>query len=389
MPLSAALLVAAGLSAGAPPTGTIIPWVQPELNPREAAYGVQWKAELGRFELLATQPEEWSHPCLSPDGARAYVATRSGRLEARAMADGAVLWKHPQFGDVGSDMLEYRDTLVVGVDSDLVGLSRSLGTEKWRVRVGGRVGGRLARSGSIVVAPVRPNGFVAVDLEDAERLWQIKRSTPDGLTIRGQAAAAIDAERNTAYLGFSDGMLIAVALDSGTTRWQVALGDSSQFFADVDGTPVLLDGGKSLLAAAYNTGGFILDAANGAVREKLEHLSRITALAPAGRRILASTGRGQVLGLDPSNFAIVWRYKLHEGAPSEATVIDGELAAVVTSRGPMSILDIETGRPVQLVDSGPGASVPPSAVGRNLLLISDGGLVLGMRRGRPGALLLH
>lgn len=384
-PLLAAASFAGMLAAQVPPPR----WVRPELNPREAPFGVVWKAELGSFELLATQPEEWTHPRLSPDGARVYIGSRAGRLEARAMEDGELLWAHPEFGDIGSDMMEVRDTLVVGVNSDVVGLSRSLGTERWRVRVGGRIGGRLARQGSVVLVPVRPNGFVAIDAVEGERRWQVKRPTPDGLTVRGQAAAGIDEARGLAYLGFSDGKLMAVEIATGTARWQTPLGNPGEFFADIDATPLLIDQGRKLLAAAYNRGTFVIDPETGGVLRRMEDLPRISAFTGGGTHVLASSGTGEVLGLDPRSLKVRWRYRLRSGAPTAPTLVSGGLAAITSSRGPMVLLEVETGRPVQMIAPGPGASVPPAAVGRNLVLMSDGGLVLGLRRGTPGHVILR
>lgn len=389
MPSLLSLTVGLALSAAPSDEGATAPsWKRPSLDELESLYGVTWKAELGRFVLLALRTEEWTRPCLSADGARAYVGTRTGRLEARSAQDGRILWSKPRFGDLGADMVEIDGVLLVGVDSDVAALSRGLGEERWRTRIGGRVGGPMAAFGRTVVVPVRPNGFVALDVETGERLWQVKRPTPDGLTIRGHAGPTIDSARDRVFLGFSDGALMGLELSTGRTLWTTPLGDASEAFADVDTTPVLVDGGRSVMAAGYNAGLFEIDASSGRVLSRVP-VERITHLVRAGDRLVASTGKREVLGLTLDS-EIAWRYRMRSGAPSAAAALDGgELVAVASSTGPLSILRARDGRPMQLIDTGKGASTPPAVAGRHMVLLSNGGLVLGLERGAPGGLLLR
>jgi outer membrane protein assembly factor BamB len=387
----AALLTLGALGLPAQPgDDAALAWRAPDPRELEPVVGVAWKADLGTFELLATNHEEWTRPVISPDHARVYIGTREGRLEARALDDGRELWSRTDLGAIGADMVEHRGVVAVGSDSDLVGFARADGEERWRVEVGGRIGGPIAQRGRLALLPIRPNAFVAVDLEAGTRLWQAKRATPDNLTVRGQAGAAIDPERGVAYLGFSDGALLAVSLEDGSTRWVASLGDASEFFADVDTTPVLLDGGASLLVAAYNTELFRLEAERGAI-EWSRPLPRLISLTRApGDRVVASQGDGQVLGLEPTDGDVMWRYRLEEGAPSRAVLLaGGNRVAVSGSRGPISILAVDDGRPLQLIAPGSGASVPPAVGGRSMVLFSNDGLVLALREGKTGAVIIR
>lgn len=361
-------------------------WVEPDPSELRPTFGIQWKADLGSFQLLATNHEEWAAPLISEDGARVYVGNKKGRLEARATDDGTLLWARDDLGALGAAMVEFRGLLIVGTDSDLVALGRVRGRERWRLPLGGFIGGPATRTSTVGVFPVRPNGFVAVDLVEGERLWQSKRATPDGLTIRGQARPAVDEARGVVYLGFSDGTLQAVRVADGGTAWSTALGESGVFFSDVDAATVLPDG--DVLAAAYNKGLFRLDPSNGAIRWE-KPLKRIVGLVrtPEGR-ILASEGEGQVLGVDQAGL-VVWRYRMRDGAPSLAVPLPGARAAITSSRGAAVVLSTKTGQPLQLVALGPGSSVPPVAFGQKLFIYSNGGMLVGLRDGVPGGVLLR
>ncbi|MEL6186779.1 MAG: PQQ-binding-like beta-propeller repeat protein [Myxococcota bacterium] len=383
-----ALALATLLAGVDPGPTTSLAWKElaaDELRPR---FGVQWKADLGTFELLATNKEEWTRPLVTADGARVFVGSTKGRLEAREVESGRLLWKRDDMGAIGADMVEFRRLVVVGSDSDAVALGKVRGTEVWRVPLGSRIGGAVTTTGTVAVFPIRPNGFVAVDLEAGERLWQVKRATPEGLTIRGQAGAVVDAQRGLVFLGFSDGALVAVRLNDGSTAWVASLGKSGEFFSDVDALARLPDG--DLLAASYNSGLYRMDPSNGAIRWQRETLTRIVGLVatPSGR-ILASEGEGQVLGLDPAKGSVRWRYRMEKGAPSLAALLPEGRAAIASSRGPAVILATSNGRPLQLVAPGPGSSVAPRVHGRSLFIYSNGGLLLALRENAPSGVLVR
>lgn len=354
-------------------------WRRPDPDTLSQRYGVLWKADLGTFKLFATNGEEWARPLISTDGTWVFVGSHAGRLEARRLTNGELLWKKERAGAIGAEMAQVGRTLLVGVDSDLVGMHTTTGDEDWRVPLGGRIGGGIAIEGKIAVLPVRPNEVVAVDLVEHTVLWRVKRPTPDGLTIRGQATPLIDSARQVAYLGFSDGTAMAVRLDSGEQVWAAALGDQTEYFADVDASPVLVEEGNRLLWPAYNTGLFKLEAETGAIVWQLEAAKHLISLAPTPEGlIVASQGGGQVLAMEPEKGRVRWRYHTKSGAPTLPVMLPGPYLVVGSTEGPTSVLSRVDGRPVQLIDPGPGTSVAPAVLGHRMVIFSNGGLVLAL-----------
>ena len=388
--LAATTTVLVSAAGATPSPKTEIAWKQPDKDSLRPIYGIKWKHDFGQFELFATNHEEWTRPAFSEDGHRVYIGARSGRLEARSFDDGKLLWARNDLGTIGASMIEFDNGIVVGSDSDLLSLDRTRGKERWRLALGGRIGGQIARSGKIAILPLRPNAFAAVDLSTGQRLWQVKRTTPEGLTVRGQAEAAIDSQQRLAYLGFSDGVLVAVNIDSGASRWVASLGDRQEFFADIDTRPVLLDEGKSLIVAAFNSGLFRVEARSGAV-EWSKPLKQITALQKtSGGLVVASQGgSGQVIGMIASDGQVRWRYKLQAGAPGIPAMLSKFLVAVPSNKSSMSILDTRNGQPIQLIAPGTGMSVTPAVSGRDIVILSNGGLALGLRRDAGGHVLIR
>ena len=356
-------------------------WVKPSPDELRVLYKAQFKRDLGEFELLKSYEEEWTRPYITNDGARLFVGTRSGRLLALDVSSGKLKWERRDMGTMGVGMLEHGDNLIAGSDSDVVAVNRTTGKTVWRLDIDGRIGGLMAVHDDIAVVPVRPNAFVGVQLSDGKQLWRTQRQTPDGITVRGQATPVIDGARKRAYLGFSDGALLAVNLDDGGTRWIAQIGKKREFFADVDAAPILLDDGKSLLAASYNGGLARLDAETGSVIFKNAERLHITGLTAVDNNlVIASYGDGQILGLYASSGKVRWRYRLKYGAPTRPVYLGDGMAMVGCTEGPVTFVQASTGKPVQIIDLSSGVSVTPYIGGRHLAIMSNTGLLLVYRR---------
>jgi hypothetical protein len=350
----------------------------------QPVWGVRYIVEFANFELLRINREEWSRPFIDRSGRLMVVGTRSGILEARDLARGEIQWSKRDVGNVGAEMEDWRGAVLLGLDSDLVALDEDDGRERWRIPLDGRLSGPIAREDDLAVVPIRPNGFVAVDLDAAEIIWRQKRPTPDDLTVRGQAGAWIDARRDLAALGFSDGTLLGVSLKTGEIRWVVRLGEAGEFFRDVDTTPIAVDDGRSLMVASYNAGIYKVDAERGSLvyERPIRRVHGAVRAEPLDLLVL-STGDGEVVGFDPGPGTVRWRYLVNEGFPTAPVAAGDGQVFVGTSKGALSLVDGRTGAPQQLVAPGSGTSVPPMVRGDDAVALSNKAmlLVFGKHRG--------
>lgn len=376
MSSAAAFLALAVLGAG-PSDG----FVRPQPSTLSTIFGARWKIDVAKFEFLGSAPEEWARPYISEDGARAFAGARTGTLYGMDLITGERLFEKKAVGEIGYEMAEFRGLLLIGADQDLLGLDQQIGGERFRVEIGGRIGGPMTVTGTVALLPVRPNVLVAVDLVKREVLWRQKRPTPEGISVRGQAKPVVDAKKGRVYAGYSDGALLAISIASGDILWTATLGNAREFFADVDAEPVIVDGGKALVAASYNGGLFKLDAETGRQIWKRETL-RIAGLARVGAGLLVATdGDGQVLGLYAASGKIRWRYKQKRGFATAPIPVGRQLVAVANSEGAVAFLDIETGRPKQLYAFGGGVSVAPFYRDPDIVVLSNQGAFVALRYG--------
>ena len=380
-----ALIAAAPAGAASEPTDR--GWVRPELEHLRSVYGVRWVRRLDEPELLQVNPTQLVPPLVSNDGALVYAATASGVLYGVWTSSGRILWKRSDLGQIGRGLGQVGDTLIAGAAGALYGLEGYSGKEQWRVDLGGIVGGPITRTGTTTaIVPVRPNGYVAIDGYTGKVLWRVKRPKPEGISVRGQAQAQVDRARGRVFLGSADGTVYAVSLQNGETLWAAKISSPrpDEPFADVDTQPLLLDGGQTVIAASYNGGIAALAADNGRILWKKEELLHLTHLeqVTGAPWLVGCVGDGQVVGIDPADGKIRWRYKLRgDGVPTRALALDHGLVGVGSSKGPFAVLESLSGRPIQLITPGSGLTAQPHAKGRELAVWTNKGHLLGLRFG--------
>jgi len=344
-------------------------------------WGGRYILEHGEFELLKFHQEEFARPYIDRQGSHFFVGLRSERLEARELGTGRLVWTKPDFGEIGADMAEHEGRLLVGVGAGLAALDKYDGSEAWRVELGGTISGPIAVVGDRAVLPVRPNAFVAVDLEDGVLLWRQKRPTPEDLTVRGQAGAWVTPNGERVILGFSDGSVMAVGLESGEPTWVRRLAEPAQPFQDVDTTPIPLDEGQAVLLAAYNKGVFKVAVETGAVlyRRPLEGIHGQTQLDDG--TVVLVAGR-EAIGFDPVEGQVRWRFAVSQGSTADPVPAGKGQVWIGTSEGALTLLDGKKGRPLQILSTGSGVSAPLFVRGEEAVLLSNAALVLVMGRGR-------
>ena len=94
-------------SGSAPSVAEDKGWVRPAKGKLRALYSVEFKRDLGDFELLKTNEEEWTRPYISKDASRLFVGTRSGRIQALSASTGELLWQRRDMGTIGASIVEH------------------------------------------------------------------------------------------------------------------------------------------------------------------------------------------------------------------------------------------------------------------------------------------
>src|SRR5690606_1910727 len=110
--------------------------------------------------------------------------------------------------------------LVSTADGLLLALDRFDGAVRWSTSLRAQVVMPMVEEGGTVYVGTNRDEIFALDLEKGEPRWVYRRSVARYLSVRGGAGVAVEGER--VFAGFSDGAVVALAVDDGRILWEVA-----------------------------------------------------------------------------------------------------------------------------------------------------------------------
>ncbi|HRO61103.1 MAG TPA: PQQ-binding-like beta-propeller repeat protein, partial [Burkholderiaceae bacterium] len=218
------------------------------------------------------------------------------------------------------------------------------------------------------------NRVSAFELGSGKRRWTFDRQPP-ALVLRQTASIAMDP--STAYVGLPGGRLVALALQTGALKWEVAVGmprgsNEIERIADVVGSP-LISGGE-VCAAAWRGRIACFDSATGRAIWGRE-LEAAAGIDIGPRQVVAVEASGDVQAFSRSG-ASLWRQDaLRRREPSAPLLAAGE----VVVRDALGLLHVLSGDDGSLAarQSTDGTPIVAAPVGwGNLAIVQTTGGVL-------------
>lgn len=269
------------------------------------------------------------------------AAGRKGSVAAIDAASGRVRWRteldKPLIAGAGSDG---EVTVVAARDGSLIALDGD-GRQKWSVPVGAEIVTVPAVGLGLVIVRSSDNRVNAYDLDSGRRRWTFDRQPP-ALVLRQTATIAMDA--STAYVGLPGGRLVALSLQNGALKWEIAVGlprgsNEIERIADIVGSPLI--SGREVCAAAWGGRIGCFDTATGRATWGRE-LSAAAGIDLGPGLAVAVEAGGEVQAFSRSG-ASVWRQdKLRRREPS-APLLTGSQVVVGDSLGLVHVLSSDDG----------------------------------------------
>ena len=376
--LLAALFLALGACRSVPLASD--PTVPGSVPGPPAIFAIDWWVRLVAPPMWEYAPRETAQPAVDFDTGRIIVLTRDGYVRSVSPENGKVEWEFKTLGPFNAGaLLREGIAYVPGGDGTLYALRLGSGELVWKYPSGEELATTPVFSGGKVLVASQSDTLFAVDAASGKWVWQYRRDAPSGFTIRGAAAPRVDS--GVAYIGFSDGTIVAVTVADGTAKWERSLTTSGGHqFLDADATPVLDDAGR-LFVASYKDGVYSLDANTGEVQW---HTARagVTSLLPRGD-VLVTAGDGQMGALLSTDGKPLWSLDLEARAARQPLLAHGLL--VVPTNGALTFVDPSTGRARESWNPGKGVSATPGKAQNRLYVLSNLGLLYAMRLvGRGG-----
>ncbi|GHG95866.1 PQQ-binding-like beta-propeller repeat protein [Comamonas sp. JC664] len=334
-------------------------------------FSVNWWASLSPPATLEYGPRETASPAYDPVSRTAIALTRDGY--ARGVGpDGKVKWLYKTANRFNAgprvvDGIAY----VPGGDGVLYALDAATGEEKWKYVAGEALATVPVVSEGLVLVASESDTLFAVKVADGQWAWQYRRDPPTGFTVRGASRPLV--REGVAYIGFSDGYVVALSADDGGVTWERSLSGPGSEFLDVDSSPVM-DANGQLYVTSYKSGIFALEADTGDVVWSTS-VPGMTGLLISGQ-VLFATGDGRVDAYLAETGRLLWSHPLGERAAFAPVFAKGML--LVPTSGSLLFLEPKTGRSRVAWNPGGGITAPPFVAGRQLFVLSNNGFLYSL-----------
>jgi outer membrane protein assembly factor BamB len=216
------------------------------------------------------------------------------------------------------------DTVYVGdQDGTLAAYALDDGTSRWSNTVNGRIDSPVAAADGAVFVVARDTDesrvtLVSFDAATGERSWPFE---VPATSTAGSAASVADGR---VILGSADRVVRAVSADEGTEEWTSLV---LTLFPPAT-APAIGDG--SVFAADFGGGLYRLDAADGGRMWSHQLNEVILRGAPvvSGDAVLVGLADGRLVAVDVGSGHLVWQDDLTEGALGAVAIADDALIAV-------------------------------------------------------------
>ncbi len=249
------------------------------------------------------------------------------------------------------------------------------GSLLWRYHVDGPIYAPPTVEGDRVYAVTTTDIVGCVSLDTGTWIWTFRPEETEvrtELSLLGSSSPVI--REGNLYTGLSDGRLICLSADRGTLSWDLDIGEGR--FIDVDTTPVFTDDG--LLIVGGHSGPLVaVDLQRHALAWRAE-FGVMGQLYVAYGRVFASGDDGVLRSLDASTGDLLWSWELRGKDILNGPVGRGRIILLTTRQGFLIAIDAFSGGPLWRLEPGKsylGASIPPSIVGRQVVTVTNDGVV--------------
>jgi outer membrane protein assembly factor BamB len=259
---------------------------------------VIWSASVGKADKYVFSP--------AIVGNDLFTAAADGTISKLDATTGRSIWRINAGMRLTAGVASDGDTVVVAGEKGTVLAFDGQGKLRWKAQATSEVLSVPAIGLGVVVVRSLDNRVVGLDADSGARKWVLQRTAPP-LTLRTAPGIAI--ANGNAYVGLAGGRLLALTLNNGAPRWEVAVGDPRgttelERIADISGAPVVL--GRDVCAVAYQGRVACIDAVTGQGRWA-KPLSSDVGVAMDERAVYATDERGALNAFSRDGGASAWR----------------------------------------------------------------------------------
>lgn len=169
---------------------------------------------------------------LMSDGENFYYGTRQGKVFCVRAKNLSKVWKHSLGASVDTSILVDELYAYAGTsDGFLHALDKKTGKQVWEVFISAPVRGNMTKVGSVVVAGTNDGELSAINQKDGSILWKYHQEPYEKMKIQFFIQGSVEDKR--LFVGFPNGQIAAINMDTGEEIWKQWLTDAQSRFYDI------------------------------------------------------------------------------------------------------------------------------------------------------------
>jgi len=303
-----------------------------------------------------------------------YTADASGVVQAVNKTNGVPIWSRKLSSGVISGPSVAQGHIVVGTDSsNVIALKESDGSELWRSSVSSDALAKPVITHNKVLAKTIDGNLYAFDLSSGKQLWLSEHGAP-GLVLKASSAPVM-VDNNVAVVGYSDGKMDAVDVQTGQVLWQrgiaYATGASDvERLVDIDADPIVQ--GNIVLLASYQGYVGAMSLSDGQFIWR-KPASTYTNIVVKGNTLYMSDSNDVIWAINKQNGRVNWKQSELKARGLTEPVLMGDRLIVGDKTGMLHVLSTQTGEFVSRTQLNGAITVTPSVADNNVYVLTANG----------------
>ncbi|ARB91323.1 outer membrane protein assembly factor BamB [Legionella longbeachae] len=304
-----------------------------------------------------------------------YIADASGLVQAVNKSNGEIKWTTPLKHGLVSGPTIANGYIALGTsNSSVVVLNQSNGKKLWQAKVSGEILSPPTITHRKVIVKTIDGKVYSFDVVSGKELWTAEHGSPS-LILKASSSPIVMG--NLLLIGFSDGKLDALDIDTGRVIWQrsivYAAGSSDvERLVDIDADPIVES--NVVYLATYQ--GFIgaLSLSDGQFLWKKPG-SVYKNMVLSGNTLYVTDSHDVIWSLDKHSGRVNWKQTaLKARILTEPALINNDIV-VGDKTGYLHFLDSQTGEVLARAKISGGISISPTVIGNQLYVLTDNGML--------------
>lgn len=307
-----------------------------------------------------------------------FVGTLGGSFGRFHTPSGSFKWKKTfRVGVASRPAIRGNRVYIGAMDGFVYSFDMLNGRQVWKKKLSAESMGNLVMGEDYLYVASSDNILWALNIQTGEEQWTLRRPSPNASyfwSLRGNTAGVLSPNRQVLYLGFSDGVVVALRANSGEVIWERSFTRPGRF-QDADTEPVLSPDGSTLYIALPDHTVQVLRSSDGSSTDSYpEAAGFVPYLNFREGTMIYTTPNGSVRKYQLSTKKLLWELDLKKrGMGVEFFDLNnGELLMTSTHFG-LHLIDSKTGKILGEHYLGEGTLARPISDGSRVFVMTGRG----------------